>query len=402
MVHSEDYDGLKESTRTTSIQPEDERWDQREVVAAICQPRKSGNKEDDVIEICLNQGASWHGSILGNGAYEFVTGNEEEGFSVARWVPPKSMGRGYDSNMKHPSALSSNGESGFKFSLINPRSRRHPILATMNDRVIDISDRYTIPGSGSIGTLGAESFDSLLIKGSPDDMSETASLDRRLIEVDEGLRTLIVVTGIWIAFREGWSPNFSYDTSSEERKLLRKKRNVSVGSNHTSSLVKTNTSSLEGECKERSKPKPGILYSSSSSIISSPPIPSREFKSPQRAMSTGTAFLQRANGRKGHTADRVAHLSSLPSAKSSEVCEVGIHNTTGGRMSLSEYLGSIDSRDQLSSTTSFTNATTGTPLTTINSELAPEDSKDVAERGYRKPTKLKKMFSYLRRSNSAR
>jgi hypothetical protein len=91
----------------------------------------------------------------------------------------------------------------FTFSVIDPATRRHPVIAWMSHHSIDILDVYSIP-SPSTTSPSSPTGNTDHRRPYPD------SLDIReqiVIETDHNLRTLIVVTGIWIAFREGWSQN---------------------------------------------------------------------------------------------------------------------------------------------------------------------------------------------------
>ncbi|OJJ45938.1 hypothetical protein ASPZODRAFT_133804 [Penicilliopsis zonata CBS 506.65] len=62
-------------------------------------------------------------------------------------------------------------ERRFTFSVIDPATRRHPVLASLTLSQLDIYDRPAQPGEAIVG---------------------------------DQLRTLMLATGVWVAFREGW------------------------------------------------------------------------------------------------------------------------------------------------------------------------------------------------------
>jgi hypothetical protein len=100
---------------------------------------------------------------------------------------------------------SQDGCKRFTFSIINPGTRRHPVAASMTRCHLEVYDEYS-PGSRSsvgpttLSSIVSDFSDKPVIRGS--DTSE--------IIFEECLQLFIIVTGIWVAFREGWSHNFSY------------------------------------------------------------------------------------------------------------------------------------------------------------------------------------------------
>lgn len=94
----------------------------------------------------------------------------------------------------------------FTFSVISPSSCRHPAIASMTRDHLEAYHEY--PRSYRFSTRPA-SPNSVISELS--DRSETKSLDYpAVVVVEERLRILILVTGIWVAFREGWSHHSTY------------------------------------------------------------------------------------------------------------------------------------------------------------------------------------------------
>ncbi len=178
----------------------------RRVVATICQRRKDGGARRGMAEICLAHGPIWEATPLTNGGYELVAIDEHGLKTIARWVPrPPPLKRGMTTGSKTSLPSPSRDERRFNFSLINPSSRRHPIIASMTRSSIDVLDAYPTsapPATPQTPASSAPSQTSFFEPG--------PSPDANVIQTDDRLRTLILVTGIWVAFREGWSENFHY------------------------------------------------------------------------------------------------------------------------------------------------------------------------------------------------
>jgi hypothetical protein len=78
----------------------------------------------------------------------------------------------------------------------------------MNRNLLEVHDEYSVAARSSTGPMTATS-DMSAVSDTSD--KELPLLGASLVRVHDELRTLIVITGIWVAFREGWSDNFSYD-----------------------------------------------------------------------------------------------------------------------------------------------------------------------------------------------
>lgn len=173
----------------------------QDVVATICQLRSEDALARGKADICFNDGPAWEATPLPNGSYEFVA-NTEHGRQTVRWVLRGSKSRRPSGAGPHEDA------KRFTFSMINPSTRRHPVAAAMTRNKLDVYDEYSIPSSVPKSPVTTMSMAS--------DASQVDSqLEGSTFTTDDRLRTLIVVTSIWVAFREGWSHNFSYaDTAS--------------------------------------------------------------------------------------------------------------------------------------------------------------------------------------------
>jgi hypothetical protein len=133
------------------------------------------------------------------------------------------------------------------------------------------------------------------------DASDDTPLDANIATLDDGLRTLIITTGIWVAFREGWSHNFSYGdpVSSSARSVV-----SPASSRHASPTVAKNDHDAFPDNDEASPTKgsaSGMRCMSISSVRRSNTTAAADDKQfgslSKRSNSTGAAFMERAKRR---------------------------------------------------------------------------------------------------------
>ncbi|KAJ6161214.1 hypothetical protein N7470_004610 [Penicillium chermesinum] len=167
----------------------DDDEDQREVVATICQMLQEDARQKGKAEICLNFGPVWEATPLPSGSYEFVAQTDQ---GNRRMSAPQGIPTGDDTKR-------------FTFSVIDPTTRRHPVIASMTRNQLEVFDTYSPVVRSGNGSTTPSSNVSVI-----SDVSDDAPCEANMITLDDGMRTLIIVTGIWVAFREGWSNNFSY------------------------------------------------------------------------------------------------------------------------------------------------------------------------------------------------
>ena len=310
IVSSEDYEAQELPSHDVD-DLFDEKWDRREIIAAICQLSKDdypyGQGET---EICLNHGSSWTASQRKNGTYEFASTDDCGNRTIARWVPkqPKSD--------RTASMSSTSEEKKFNFSILNPDSRRHAVIATLDCQKIEVSDQYSHP---TTSLSPQASSTPIRTTSSVSEEIETPSIESRptardIIEVDDALRTLITITGIWVAFREGFSPEFKYGqptqglSTSPHLVSGHKHRSFSLYTSHFHSNQFAIPTSPNHSLSDTKWTRPGLQHTVSNSTVplsSYPP-----FTVPQRSVSTGTAFMQRVSTRKPPT-PKVIQLSPV-------------------------------------------------------------------------------------------
>ena len=305
VVNSQTYTPTPSPSRSRlESSSEEDRWDSREVVAAICQNGRRGTTE-----IALNHGETWEATRLPNGAYEFVSEDSQGNSTVARWVPKHNMGKHRPANTHNAPSPPSIEDKRFSFSLIDPRSRRHPVIANLCHQSLDILDEYCLPED--LNDIERPQFarPSNLRSNQANELHEST---KRTIQTDEQLRTLIIVTSVWVTFREGFSPNFQYKnlsvSNSRAVPLGRSRRSLSLDITPRGSGGSAYTNS-KAQAQAGSQSRNGVIHSSSTSTvptISSPIFPA---EGPKRTYSTGAAFLQRANNRNGLPAGNSGYIS---------------------------------------------------------------------------------------------
>lgn len=293
IVMSELYERSVATIPETQPHPKDEDEDHREVVATICQMPQEEARLKGKAEICLNFGPMWEATPLPSGSYEFVA-RTEDGVRVMRWA--LRGGKSHRTSVP-PGAQVPQDTKRFTFSVIDPTTRRHPVIASLTRNQLEVHDEYAAVARASNGTTTPSSGMSVV-----SDMSDE-STDANRITLDDGLRTLIIVTAIWVAFREGWSNIFNYSDpiSSPSARSL-----VSPASSKHNSPVKGEVSATverDDPTPTHNTPNGGKRCLSISSVrranTTSPTDgEDRSFGSlSKRSNSTGAAFMDRVKRR---------------------------------------------------------------------------------------------------------
>lgn len=170
--------------------------DQREVVATICQPPQKETRSQGKAKVFLTLGIFCEATPLSGGSYEFLV-HSKNGVQIMRWALRRSKKRRMPTSNSQPREESKR----FTFSVIDPSSRRHPVIASLTRNHLEVYHGYSPSHRSCSPNSGMSEFDN---------RSEIESLDSHAVIVDDRLRILIIVTGIWVAFREGWSLHFRY------------------------------------------------------------------------------------------------------------------------------------------------------------------------------------------------
>jgi len=271
----------------------------------ICQLPKDLGGSHGRAEIVLSDGSLWVATPLPNGLYEFVTADERGHNTTARWVRRSTPRR----NSGLPEAAGNTG-NGFKFtfSIIDPNSRRHPIMASITQNKLDIPDYYTSVSSSAGKHPPTTTI--RLLPGEADDPSveEEPPLERTAHAIDDRMKILIQVTGIWVALRQGWSPYFKYNDAVTMSAISTNPRTASGGRARSLSLTPdAGRPSPAATCSSTPESSHSTFGAVGGKILRtcvkgnpaagvSPQF--EQAAAPKRALSTGTAFMRRAAARR--------------------------------------------------------------------------------------------------------
>ena len=332
IVSSENYETAQPHARDPGELFEDARWEEREIVAAVCQPSRDKSGFQGRGEICLNNGALWTASSFGNGSYEFVTIDEHGLKTVARWVLKSPRQRTTPVAQSRPRSPSLE-EKKFNFSVLNPSSRRHAVIGTLDQHSIEVSDRYSNPAVGSKspgpstpgtpttgdvcdGREGQSSYpwhsERSSVSASDNQMRNSPPLSMQStemylatehpLETNECLRTLILVTGLWVAFQEGFSSSFNSGELAQGPSALsntgskHQRRSLSLSINRSGSEILPSTTKSPSSDKQ---PKRSVLsHSPSTPVVPLAQSARNPQTPPRRTMSTGQTFMRRVTSRR--------------------------------------------------------------------------------------------------------
>lgn len=237
-------------------------------------------------EIVLSDGTIWIATPSSATTYDFVSTNEHGVQAKARWIKRNGKRAGVD-------GLS---EPKFIFSIMDPNSRRHPILATITQDKLDIPDTYT-----PLSSTAEECPPASPLMSDTSSSREDTSTGRPTLAIDESTKLLIQITGIWLALREGWSPYFKYNDMQ----------------GNSASRIPSSSSTQDLSRSGNT----GVLEASSSPLctLSNRMLRVSSDRTPKRSISTGTAFMQRENARRFGNAPSIVASDSDGDAEKSVI-----------------------------------------------------------------------------------
>lgn len=292
LVRAEDYN-------TPSVDTEDghQRLDDQDLLGVVSPLPHQG---DDHVEIALEDGSVWASTPLVNGSYEFTKINSDGTATTARWVkraiqaPTFNADRGDSSPLPSPAPV----EYKYTFSVINPSTRRHPILGVLKSSELEIFDSFS-----TMSTSSGRYPPTRPISGSFIDQGRQIpprKEDRAMEPVSEEHKKLMAATAIWIGLRQiGWPASanpktrrvVSHCQSSLNEYAERGRRSswFSVGSGGTVSGTTVETPTVS---------RPPIARNNGSILDRQP-----ECTGPRRAMSTGAQFMRRRRMNSVHSED---------------------------------------------------------------------------------------------------
>ncbi|EFX05290.1 hypothetical protein CMQ_3359 [Grosmannia clavigera kw1407] len=230
---------------------DDDAFERRQLLAVLSPLRR-----EDRSEIVLEDGTVWTAIPLASGSFDFVCVDASGRATTARWVRRTTRADpGTDTSQLEAEKLT--------FSVINPDSRRHPILATLTKSSLDVLDHYTTVSASSgrypptrsrtispapveaDGSNDEEAHGDHETHGRFGSATQLANEGRTTHPVDGALRDFICITAIWVALQIGWAQG------STPPAFLSALNNASVTTEH---LINGAARAASGSYRRRSFP----------------------------------------------------------------------------------------------------------------------------------------------------
>ncbi|KAG5952787.1 hypothetical protein E4U53_008071 [Claviceps sorghi] len=249
----------------------------------------------DLAEIVMDDGSSWVASVMANGSYEFTSVGHDGETTIARWVRRSVMGARNSFISTDPASAKTGLQDSaqdprWTFSMIDPSSRRHPIMGSLTPEILEVYEDYTTLSTSSgrfppSRFLGPDAVGS----GRQSVPAGLAAESRGTIQVRNEQKALIIATASWIRLhQQGWpessNPKFANAMPSHCRSLR--------GTSRSNTRRQTYPSYDEKYSGAVSRPD-------LSDSIQGPSLPRPQCKAgpPVRAMSTGRAFMKQRRNR---------------------------------------------------------------------------------------------------------
>ncbi|KAL2890271.1 hypothetical protein HOO65_020813 [Ceratocystis lukuohia] len=276
LARSEDYD-IDENSDAT-----EERLDRRDLIAVF-----SPVLESEKTDIVLADGTVWSATALTNGSYDFVHESADGVLTRARWakrrvihgpatVPENNLGSDEPASYK------------FTFSILDPATRRHPVMATVTPTWLEIQDFCYLPDQPR-DSAHLTPRSSVANKGAA---NVFASNDRRFLPIDNETRAFIAISSVWVSLQQKGITGATPPRRSSIRRSLsnydKPQTPASSASSGASSPAQIPVPATAG-----AMPTSSICSTISQKRASLPAAPQDQGNVPRRSMSTGAAFMQR-------------------------------------------------------------------------------------------------------------
>ncbi|KAG6004514.1 hypothetical protein E4U21_001012 [Claviceps maximensis] len=292
VVRSDDYGSAPASLSTLLSNDGRGAHHEQDVCAVISALPKSC---DHLAELVLEDGSSYVASAMANGSYEF-TGVGQDGETItARWVKRSNMGTQNGFASMEPSSPKTGSKDSpedlrWTFSILDPSSRRHPIMGSLTPETLEVYEDYTTLSTSSgrfppSRLIGLDSIGSSH-HGTP---AGLVAESRQTLQVRYEQKALMIATASWIRLhQQGWpessNPKFANAIPCHRRSMggtplveVRRQKSPSYDEQyHNATSRPSSTDSIHG--------------------LSFPNQP-HQTRLPTRAMSTGRAFMKKRRSR---------------------------------------------------------------------------------------------------------
>ena len=286
LVRNELYGSPPESPLSTDEESSSHEHSKDVLAVISSRPDSSGT----LAEIVLEDESQWRAAQMVNGSFEFTCQGEQGQSVTARWVRRSGpVSRQAVSPVESVAGVRDEPvESRWTFSIIDPSSRRHPILGSLTHETLEVYDTYNTLSTSSGRFPPTKSFGH---EASAGDRTSSpggfGSETRATMRVTPEHRSLMIASASWIRLhQQGWpasaNPKFA--------RPLSHCRPASVGS--VGAVRRQTFPSYDGGDSRAGSP------SESPRLSQSGQAPHHEWpKPPARAMSTGRAFMRRRSAK---------------------------------------------------------------------------------------------------------
>ncbi|KLU88535.1 hypothetical protein MAPG_07520 [Magnaporthiopsis poae ATCC 64411] len=279
---------------------EEDNLNRRELVAILSPLRR-----EDRTEIVLDNGNVWVAAPLANGSFEFTHTDTHGVNTTARWVRRSQVIPTAPLANVHPCPDNSSPwatsveEYKYTFSIIDPLSRRHPIMATLTQNTLDVLENYTTvsssygkyPPSRSFGHSHSHGVSSDEDDDDEDGGAPLPKPERQSKPVDAATRNIISITAVWVTLRLGGiMPASTERTMSLRSGAASRARNGSISGGGPKSPVNSSSAASSAAATRR---EDTAASGSQAPSMSGGGGGGGASLLPRRATSTGAAFMQR-------------------------------------------------------------------------------------------------------------
>jgi hypothetical protein len=280
IIRSEDYSQEKceEAASGHAV------FDNRDLLAVISPLPQMG---DDCSEIIMDDGTVWTSRRLANGSYEFNTVDSLGNTSTARWVK-RSLRQSVTAETLDGSSASSPLPAEYKwtFSMIDPSTRRHPIMGVILRNELEMFDTYTTLSSSSGRFPPTKPFNLPTTITEPGSLSATGKEVRQTELVFERHKKLMIATASWISLRsQGWpaalNPKMRRSNSCRRvnsGKKAERRRTFPFADGPPPPPATATVKPVQSQPEKDTVPMTSVLS---------------DIGTPRRSMSTGAAYMRR-------------------------------------------------------------------------------------------------------------
>ncbi|TQV96655.1 hypothetical protein V2A60_002958 [Cordyceps javanica] len=202
LMRSDNYNISTPAVPATSDAPEP--MGERDVLAIV-----SVNPHDgmDRAELTFRDGSTWVIETIANGSYEMKRSDDSVHPLTGRWVRRLTPLRtnSMDANNAGPAQPM---QDKWTFSILDPATRRHPIMGVLTSSALEIYDNYNTMSTSSNRYPPTKSLGSGVSLSQEDQPGPTASAvgeERKTVAVTDDKKMLMMVSATWISLRQaGW------------------------------------------------------------------------------------------------------------------------------------------------------------------------------------------------------